>query len=56
MIYLTGLGKSHILRMVALFVGGIVLVIMPILLLTADQMAKIRVGLQIEGFVEANHC
>ena len=41
--------------MVASFSGGIVLVIVPLLSLTADQMAKIRVALQIEGSVEAHH-
>ena len=41
--------------MVTLFVGGIVLVIVPLLLLTADQMAKIRMALQVEGSVEAHH-
>ena len=51
----TRLGKSHILCMVALFVGGIVLVIVPLLSLTADQMAKIRVTLQVEGSVDAHH-
>ena len=36
----TGGRKSHILRMIATFVGGIVLVIVPLLTLTADQLAK----------------
>ena len=41
----TASGKSHILRMIATMVGGIVLVIVPLLSLTADQMAKVRVAL-----------
>ena len=41
--------------MIALFVGRIVLVIVPLLLLTVDQMAKIRVALQVDGSVEAHH-
>ena len=51
----TGSGKSHILRMVATMTGGIILVIVPLLSLTADQMAKIRVALMSEGSVEAHH-
>ena len=51
----TGSGKSHILCMVATFVERIVLVIVPLLALTADQMAKIRVALQGEGSVSAFH-
>ena len=51
----TGSGKSHILRMVATMTSGIILVIVPLLSLTADQMAKIRVALMSEGSVEAHH-
>ena len=41
--------------MVDLFVGGIILIIVPLLSLSADQMAKIRVELQAERSVEAHH-
>jgi len=37
----TGGGKSHILRLVATMVNGIILVIVPLLALSADQMANI---------------
>ena len=51
----TGGGKSHILRMIATMVGGIIVVIVPLLLLTADQMIKIKVALQDFGSVEAHN-
>ena len=38
----TGFGKSHILRMIATFTGGVILVIVPLLALTANQMVKIE--------------
>ena len=41
--------------MVASFVGGIVIVIVPLLWLTADLMAKNRVALQVEVSVEPHH-
>ena len=51
----TGSGKSHIFRMTATFAGGIILVIVPLLALTADQMVKIRIALQGEGSGSAYH-
>ena len=48
-------GKSHILRMIATFIGGIIVVIVPLLALTVDQMAKIEVSLQDCGSVTAVH-
>ena len=51
----TASGKSYILCMIATMVGGIVLVIVPLLLLAADQMAKVRVALQCHGSIEAHH-
>ena len=51
----TGGGKSHILRMAATFVGGIVVVIVPLLALTADQMSKIDEAVQDCGSVKAVH-
>ena len=50
-----GGGKSHILRMIATMVQGIVLVIVPLLALTADAMAKIKEAIQHYGSVEAHH-
>ena len=49
----TGSGKSHILRMIGTFTGGIVLVIVPLLALSADQMAKIKEALESHGSVSA---
>ena len=51
----TASGKSHILRMITTMVGRIVLVIVSLLLLTADQMAKVRVALESHGSIEAHH-
>ena len=39
----TGGRKSHILQMIATFIGGIIVAIVPLLALTNDQMAKIEV-------------
>ena len=47
-------GKSHILRMAATFLGGIVVVIVPLLALTADQMAKIEEANQDCGSIKDN--
>ena len=41
LVHRTGGGKSHILRMIGSLVGGIVLVIVPLLTLCADQIRKI---------------
>ena len=51
----TGGGKSHILHMIATFVGGIIVVIVPLLSLTADSMGKIEEALQDCGSVTAVH-
>ena len=51
----TGVGKSHILRMVATMVNGITIVIIPLLALTADQMANLIKAIQLHGSVEAHH-
>ena len=52
---LTGDGKSHILQMITTSIGGIIVVIILLLALTADQMAKIEVSLQDCGSVAAVH-
>ena len=51
----TGGGKSHILRMIATMVNGIILVIIPLLSLTADQMANVMNAVQVNGSVEAHN-
>ena len=52
----TGSGESHILHMIGTFTDGIVLVIIvPFLALSADQMAKITEALQSHGSVSAIH-
>ena len=51
----SGGGKIHILQMIATFIGGIIVAIVPLLALTADQMAKIEVSLQDCGSVAAVH-
>ena len=51
----TGGGKGHVLRMIATFVGGITVVIVPLLALTADQMSKIEEALEECGSVAAVH-
>ena len=49
----TGSGKSRILRIIGTFTGGIVVVIVPLLALSANQMAKIETALQSHGSVAA---
>ena len=51
----TGGGKSHILRLVATMVNGIILVIVSLLALTADQMANIIHAIQEYGSSEGHH-
>ena len=47
--------KSHILRMIAAFVGGIILVIIPLLTLTANQLEKVMIALQAHDPFESHH-
>ena len=51
----TGGGKSHILRMTVVMVNGIILVIVPLLALTANQMANIMNAMQVDGSIEAHN-
>ena len=51
----TGGGKSLILQLSAVMVGGIAYVIVPLLALTANQIAKIKLALQEEGLVKCYH-
>ena len=48
-------GESHIIRMAATFVSGIIIAIVPLLALTADQMSKIEQANQDCGSVKAVH-
>ena len=51
----TGGGKSLILQLSAVMVGGIIYVIIPLLALTANQIAKLKQALQAEGRVQCHH-
>ena len=48
-------GGSHILRIAVMFLGGIVVVILPLLVLTADQISKIEEANQDCGSIKAVH-
>ena len=41
--------------MAAVMVNGIILVIIPLLVLTADQMANIMNAMQVDGLIEAHN-
>ena len=51
----TGAGKSLILQLSAVCVGGIIYVCIPLLALTANQIAKIKLALQTQGRVRCYH-
>ena len=51
----TGGGKSLTMQMVLTMIGGIALIIVPLLALTADQVEKIRRANRSFGSVEAHH-
>ena len=51
----TGSGKSLTLRMVGTFTAGISIVFVPLLALTADQMAAIKKAVQKHASFEAHH-
>lgn len=51
----TGSDKSLTLRMVGTFTGGVCLVIVPLLALTADQMFAITKAIQTYASFEAHH-
>ena len=51
----TGGGKSLILAMTAICVGGITLVLVPLLALTANQLARLNKAIQKYGVVSADH-
>jgi superfamily II DNA/RNA helicase len=51
----TGGGKSLILAMTAICIGGITLVLVPLLALTANQLARLSKAIQKYGVVSAFH-
>ena len=51
----TGGGKSLILAMTAICIGGISLVLVPLLALTANQLARLSKAIQKYGVVSAHH-
>jgi superfamily II DNA helicase RecQ len=55
LVHRTGGGKSHILRMTGSIVAGVVVVIVPLLTLCADQMRKIKEASQKYASCEAQH-
>ena len=51
----TGGGKTHVTRVVGTVERGVTLVIVPLLALSADQLAKFKEGNQDYGSIEAHH-
>ena len=51
----TSSSKSHILQMVGSMVGGMWLIIVPLLSLTADTMAKMEEHVDTKGSIETHH-
>jgi len=51
----TGSGKSHIMRTLGVAMNGIVVIFIPLLSLSADQMVKMKEAKQILGSVETHH-
>ena len=48
-------GKTHVTRVVGTVERGVTLVIVPLLALSADQLAKFKEGNQDYGSIEAHH-
>ena len=48
-------GGSTILQLSDVMVGGIILAVIPLLSLTANQIAKLKTALQHEGMVRCYH-
>ena len=55
LVHRTGGGKSHIMRMIGSLVAGVVVVIVPLLTLCADQIRKIDEASQKYASCEAQH-
>jgi superfamily II DNA helicase RecQ len=51
----TGAGKSHVMRTTGVMIGGVCLIIMPLLALGADQVSKLGSASQAFGSVEYFH-
>ena len=51
----TGAGKTHVARLIATMVGGIALVLVLLLSLTADILEGLRRSSDLHGSVEAHH-
>ena len=51
----TGYGKSHVMRTLGVLVGGVVIIFVPLLSLSADQMNKMKEANQKYGTVETHH-
>ncbi len=51
----TGAGKSHVMRTTGVMIGGVCLIIMPLLTLGADQLSKLASASQEFGSVEYFH-
>ena len=51
----TGIGKSHVIRSMGTMLKGVILVIHPLLVLTADQVIRFREGSDSFGSIEAHH-
>ena len=51
----TGSGKSHIMRTLGVAMNGIVVIFIPLLSLSADQMVKMKEAKQLLGSVETHH-
>eukprot|EP00978_Attheya_sp_CCMP212_P034359 scaffold143645_cov33-Attheya_sp.AAC.1 len=51
----TGAGKSHVMRTTGVILGGVCLIIMPLLVLGSDQVSKLSSASQAFGAVEYFH-
>ena len=51
----TGIGKTHFFRMLGCILGGVVVIIVPLLSLSADQVEKMNTASQDYGSIEAHH-
>ena len=49
------LGKTHVTRVAGVIEQGIIIIIIPLLTLSADQMAKFSCGDQCYKTIEAHH-
>ena len=52
----TGSGKSHVMRMLGVMMGGVIVIIVPLLSLSADQMEKMTSISQQTGPMGTVHC